>query len=251
MSMTDARDWAEILEKVESGNEEVRHRNIERLVEFPAEKTLPVLLGRLGDSSWRLRKRAVELLVALSDQPNVIEQLVESLSDEENPGRRNAAVEALVQCSEQALAQLLRITHSEDRDVRKFAVDILARIGGETMLSRLVVLLEDVDPNVQGAAADALGMIGFPSAIPDLVRVAGDDGVNHLVRFSAPVLDEVAARVRPSSRRQGVTEVKFDPPKDDGDESATDGEATDDGTVEDDPSAEGEPEAEPVTEPSS
>jgi len=185
MIMADALNWNELLAKIEGSDEVVRHLSVERLVEYPAEKTVPVLLGRLGDSSWRLRKRAVELLVDLSDQPGIVELLVESLSDEENPGRRNAAVEALVQCGEKALAPLLETTHSEDRDVRKFAVDILARIGGEAMLPRLVALLDEADPNVQGASADALGMIGFGSAVPDLVRVAGDARANHLVRFSA------------------------------------------------------------------
>lgn len=79
--------------------------------------------------------------------------------------------------------------------------------------------------------------------------------VESLLRLAG--LDEVAERVRPSSRRRGVTEVKFEKPEEDGAKPDSDGDAPNDtdapqgngGTAaEDQPSPEGASEAEPVDE---
>lgn len=183
--MTDTQNWEELLGRVDSEDQEVRHVAIEQLIEYPSEKSVPVLLRVLGDSSWRLRKRAVELIVSLSDKPGVVSFLVGALSDEENPGRRNAAVEALVQCGQLAVMDLLAATHSDDRDIRKFAIDILARLEDGRSTTRLTELLDDEDPNVQGSAADALGMMGDRTVGAPMLRIASSPDVNHLVRFSA------------------------------------------------------------------
>ncbi len=183
--MSESLNWDELLKKIDSDDQEVRHVAIEQLVEYPSLQCVPVLLRLLGDSSWRLRKRAVDLLVSLSDQSGVVTLLVGALSDEENPGRRNAAVEALVQCGQLAVMDLLATTYSEDRDIRKFAIDILARIADGRSTTRLIELLDDPDPNVQGSAADALGMMGDQSAARTILRIAADSESNHLVRFSS------------------------------------------------------------------
>ncbi|MBW2712834.1 MAG: HEAT repeat domain-containing protein, partial [Deltaproteobacteria bacterium] len=183
--MSESLNWDELLRKIDSDDQEVRHVAIEQLVEYPSLQSVPVLLRLLGDSSWRLRKRAVDLLVSLSDQSGVVTLLVGALSDEENPGRRNAAVEALVQCGQLAVMDLLASTYSEDRDIRKFAIDILARIADGRSTTRLIELLDDSDPNVQSSAADALGMMGDQSAARTIFRIAADSEANHLVRFSS------------------------------------------------------------------
>ncbi len=183
--MSESNNWEELLDRIYSDDQEVRHVAIEQLVAYPSEKSVPVLLRLLGDSSWRLRKRAVDLLVSLSDQSGVVAFLVGALADEENPGRRNAAVEALVQCGQLAVMDLLAATHNDDRDIRKFAIDILGRIADGRSTTRLIELLDDDDPNVQGSAADALGMIGDSSAARTILRIAANPQSNHLVRFSS------------------------------------------------------------------
>ena len=135
--MSESKNWEELLDKIYSDDQEVRHVAIEQLVEYPSDKSVPVLLRLLGDSSWRLRKRAVDLLVSLSNQSGVVSFLVGALSDD-NPGRRNAAVEVLVQCGQLAVMDLLAATYDDDHDIRKFAIDILARIADGRSTTRLI-----------------------------------------------------------------------------------------------------------------
>ncbi len=166
-------------------DEEIRRLAVERLAPLSAPEAMPRLLECLGDSGWRVRKAAVERLADAPGEWGVDETLVSALSDGENPGRRNSAVEALVRRGESAVEPLLVATRDEDVDVRKQAVDTLAGIGAPRSLDRLLEMLDDVDANVAAAAADALGAIGDEDVAPDLVRVATRDGDDPLLAFSA------------------------------------------------------------------
>lgn len=170
---------------LENADEEIRRLAVERLAALSLADALPRLVNSLGDSSWRVRKAAVERLGAAPQGGGVDESLVSALSDGENPGRRNSAVEALVRRGESAVLSLLAATRSDDVDVRKLVVDTLAGIGTPRALDRLLELLEDRDANVRAAAADAVGVIGQADVAPALLAVATRGGDDSLVAFSA------------------------------------------------------------------
>lgn len=181
----DERDRASILRDVVSPDEDVRRLAVERAQALPLEAALPLLVERLGDSSWRVRKAAVERLVACSDSERVALALIDALADGDNPGRRNGALEALVQCGPRAVEPLLNACRSPDADVRKLVVDSLAGVGDARAADTLVGLLGDPDPNVRAAAADALGAFGGASAAGALLSRAHSEDEDPLVRFSA------------------------------------------------------------------
>ena len=185
MSTTDPRERASILQDLASSDEEVRRLAIERAPLLPVAEALPILVGGLGDASWRVRKSAVECLVRAPEDWPVAGQLIEALADGENPGRRNAAVEALVRIGRRMVEPLLAAAASPDVDVRKLVVDALAGIGSERAVPRLVEMLGDPDPNVQAAAVDALGAIGGAEAVRALSALAMGETRETLVRFSA------------------------------------------------------------------
>jgi HEAT repeat protein len=143
------------------------------------------MVESLGDPDWRVRKTAVERIIAFSDPQAMLDALVGALADGENPGRRNSAVEALVEIGEPAVGALVETLGSHDVDVRKFAVDALAGVGSRSALDALLATLDDSDPNVRAAAADALGMVGEPESAEALLALAVDETQDHLVRFSA------------------------------------------------------------------
>jgi HEAT repeat protein len=60
----DSRDRESILEDLESMDEEVRRLAVDRLTLLPSEEAIPALVERLGDSSWRVRKAAIDRLAA-------------------------------------------------------------------------------------------------------------------------------------------------------------------------------------------
>ena len=181
----DPRERKSIQSDLASPDDEVRRLAVERLPLLPAGEALPQLVERLGDPSWRVRKAAVECLVGAPEDWPVAAHLIRSLADGENPGRRNAAVEALVRSGRRMVEPLLAAAASEDIDVRKLVVDALGGIGSERAVPRLVDLLGDRDANVRGAAADALGAIGGPDAVGALTGAALADAEEPLVRFSA------------------------------------------------------------------
>ena len=180
----DERERDSILRDLASGDDELRRLAVERLVLLPPAEALPRLVARLGDESWRVRKAVVERIAALPEPAAACAALVEALADGENPGRRNAALEALVRLGAAVLPGLLTASADRDPDVRKQVVDALAGIAEGAAATRLVELLRDTDPNVRGAAADALGEVGRAETAPALADAVSGDA-ERLVRLSA------------------------------------------------------------------
>jgi len=178
------RDRENIREDLESTDEEIRRLAVDRLTLLPAAEAIQVLVERLGDTSWRVRKAAIDRLAASVESEEVTSHLVAALGDGDDANRRNAALEALVRCGRRAVPTLLEASHHPDEDVRKQVVDALGGIGEESAAARLAEMLEDPDPNVRGAAADALGAIGSARSVPVLLAAANQDDES-LVRLSA------------------------------------------------------------------
>ena len=174
-----------ILDGLESTDEEVRRLSVEQLVLLPMDEAADRLVACLGDSGWRVRKAAVGRLVAWSGDQRVQERLVVSLSDGENSGRRNAALEALIACGRRATGRLVREIENRDVDVRKLVIDALAAIGDPASRDALLRTIEDEDPNVRAAAAEALGVVGGVEEIPHLLALGARSGDEELVRVSA------------------------------------------------------------------
>ena len=181
----DERDRQSVLDDLASPDAEVRRLAVERAVALPGDEAIAVLVERLGDPSWRVRKAAIERLVSLPARDAWVRHLVAALGDGENPGRRNAAVEALVSCGRRVVPELVAALASDDADVRKLLVDTLAGIGERSCEPALVAGLSDPDPNVRAAAAEALGALGGPAAERALGERAARDGEDRLVRLAA------------------------------------------------------------------
>jgi HEAT repeat protein len=181
----DDRDRESIARDLRDGDEEVRRLAVERIDALPAESAVRCLIECLGDSSWRVRKASIERLISRSETDDVANALVNALGDGDNPGRRNAAVDALIHFGEKSIPTLLAECSSSDIDVRKLVVDALAGIADSRAREPLKEMLDDPDPNVRASAADALGAIGGEGVPEALIRKASDAGEEQLVRFSA------------------------------------------------------------------
>jgi HEAT repeat protein len=179
------REREAILHDLASPDEEMRRLAVERLLSLPIVESLPQLLAKLGDASWRVRKAAVARLVSLSERHPVEDALIDALSDGENSGRRNSAFEALVGIGRRITPRLVAALASEDVDVRKLLVDVLGAIGDPDCTHEMIAMLHDEDPNVRGAAADALGVCGDEEAAQALKAVATGETEDQLVRLSA------------------------------------------------------------------
>jgi len=174
-----------ILGGLESSDEEVRRLSVEQLLLLPIEEAVEELGRCLGDPSWRVRKAAVERLVARQQDAGVQVMLVAALADGENPGRRNAAFEALTACGTRVTTRLIAEIASPDVDVRKLVIDALAAIGDPESRGPLRDAIDDDDPNVRAAAAEALGAVGGIDEITHLLGIATRVDEDVLVRLSS------------------------------------------------------------------
>lgn len=151
-------------------DEEARRRIVHEQLGQPLECSRELLWSALADASWRVRKEAVEVLLAARLEHNDISALIELLRDECNAGLRNATAELLVRLGEKALPVLLTHLHDADHDLRKLVVDALAAIGDRSAVPGLIEALDDPDINVAAAAAEAIGASGERSAVPALLQ---------------------------------------------------------------------------------
>lgn len=181
-------------EQLRSPDEETRRRAVIGLAGYPLAEMKQILYYAMGDGSWRVRKEAVNALLAFSASAEVMEDLVVMLGSHDNAGLRNSAVEALVRLGPRAVPILSRHMDDGDHDVRRFVIDILGEIGDFASVPFLIKALDDPDPNVCAAAAENLGKIGDERALSPLMQALRKNDVwlrytvlEALVRIGKPV----------------------------------------------------------------
>jgi len=168
---------------LQSTDEEVRLNGLQSLYRYDGEERMDLVCAALGDSSWRIRKEAINLFLALPGAIASAERIVALLYDEENAGLRNAAAEILIKLGSAILPILTRAAATPDPDVRKFILDILGDIGDRQATPVLLDLLQnDAETNVRAAAAENLGKIRDASAVPVMVSTLSTPDL--LVQFS-------------------------------------------------------------------
>lgn len=180
-----ARERESVIEEMTSRDDELRRLAVERILCLPESEAIPLLIGSIGDPSWRVRKASVERLQACGQPDLVADALISALWDGENPGRRNSAVEALTGIGANVVDRLIATLEVDDVDVRKLVVDTIGAIGHSAATSALIGILADHDPNVRASAADALGSLGDSAAEQSLRARAVDETEDQLVRLSS------------------------------------------------------------------
>lgn len=158
-----------IVNSLSSSEEETRRVAVASLSSSSLEKSSELLFLAMGDTSWRVRKEAVEVFLTTADAEHFIGRLFDLLRSQDNAGLRNSAAEALIRLGKSSLPVLEAHAQDSDSDVRKFVVDILGAIGDRSAVKLLVHSLDDSDPNVAMAAAETLGTIGDAEALQPLL----------------------------------------------------------------------------------
>jgi len=153
------------------GDEESRRAVLEALKSSSIEDTQDQLFLAMADSSWRVRKEAVEIFVAAEPADVQISALLEKLRDEDNAGLRNSAAEAIVRLGIRSAKPLTTLAGDKDPDVRKFVVDVMGGIGSSLFMPVLISSLADPDENISSAAAEQLGNLGDNNSIPELLEM--------------------------------------------------------------------------------
>jgi HEAT repeat protein len=134
---------------------DVRRRAAEELGSAPGLAPITALAGALEDESKGVRDAAARSLLSIGGLP-VARAIVEYIVDT-NIVTRNLVAELLAKIGTIAVPAIMTYLEHHDRDVRKFAVDILGLIGSEEPAAKMLPLLHDPDDNVVVSTVEALG----------------------------------------------------------------------------------------------
>jgi HEAT repeat protein len=179
----DARALARELDQPDPESRRVATQQIAR-VRSPL--AIALLVRALGDQDWRVRKEGAKVASGVEPRDEVVAALVAALSEKENIGLRNAAVEALVDIGVDSVLPAARALEELDPDGRKLAVEVLGGIPDVRGTHSLANALSDPDPNVRVAAAEALGS----------AAVAGEAARTHAVEALTQALTSEGTLVK-------------------------------------------------------
>lgn len=161
----------ELLRQIHDENVETRREAVERVGGRGEDRYVPLLLLAMEDSSWRVRKTAVEVL--FNDYPleKYIDGLIRLLYLEDNAGARNSAIEALRRLGKKATMFLMDAFKTPNKDVRKFLIDVLGEQRDHRSLPLMLDALKDEDENVRATAVEHLGKVGEVSVVDALIEI--------------------------------------------------------------------------------
>jgi HEAT repeat protein len=150
-------DLLALARELDQPDPESRRIATQQIARVRSPEATALLVRALGDEDWRVRKEGAKVASGVEPRHEVVTALVAALSEKENIGLRNAAVEALIDIGVDSILPATRALEELDADGRKLAVEILGGIPDVRGIHSLASALADPDPNVRVAAAEALG----------------------------------------------------------------------------------------------
>jgi len=162
-----------IKEKVKNTDVSIRREAADDLVYVEEQDAEELLLELILDENKGVREAAGEALLRRGNQSGA-SRLVKNFG---NPRIevRNQAVLLLTEMGEPVLEHVLPALTDSDKDVRKFAADVLGDVRSPAAIISLVRAMGDEDPNVGFSAVEALGKIGGDEAFNELEEAFNDN----------------------------------------------------------------------------
>lgn len=157
--------------QLNDSNIESRREAVEKLSGVKDLSCVPLLMTAMKDSSWRVRKTAVDILFKDYQVNEYIDGLLKLLYLEDNAGARNSAIEALIRLGRKATVYLIEAFKTPNKDVRKFIIDVLGELMDNRSLGLMLEAIRDEDDNVRATAVEHLGKVGEPSVVDALIDI--------------------------------------------------------------------------------
>ncbi|MFZ2197142.1 MAG: HEAT repeat domain-containing protein [Thermodesulfovibrionales bacterium] len=157
--------------QLNDSNIESRREAVEKLSGVKDLSSIPLLMTAMKDSSWRVRKTAVDILFKDYQVNEYIDGLIKLLYIEDNAGARNSAIEALIRLGRKATVYLIEAFKTPNKDVRKFIIDVLGELMDNRSLDLMLEAIRDEDENVRATAVEHLGKVGEPSVVDALIDI--------------------------------------------------------------------------------
>lgn len=162
----------DLAEQLASPDEGMRLRATQALATAEVLQAEQMLVGMLGDVSWRVRRAAVDSL-AQRGGLSTATSLLRSLREEHrNPSILNGVLQVLAQSQMDTLPALIDCLNDADVDLRIYAALALGEQHDQRAIPPLIRALEDTDTNVRYHVIDALGHLQASEAVEALMGIA-------------------------------------------------------------------------------
>jgi len=159
-------------EQLKSLDENLRLQAVQTLSNGQVLNGEKMLVKALADTSWRVRRAAVDGLAAIS-RSSLATSLLRSLREEHrNPSVLNGILQVLAHSRVDIVPALIDCLNSEDPDLRIYAALALGEQKDLRAIPALLHSLNDADLNVKYHVIDALGHLQAIEAVEDLVSIA-------------------------------------------------------------------------------
>jgi len=162
---------------------DIRRRAAEDLAEHSDRNVLAVLSIALQDENKGFEDAVSRSFLSIGgvDAARAIVYHVE----DENITSRNLAAKLLIRLGENSVHALVPYLRSDNKDIRKLAVDILGEIKSKEPIYYILPLLKDADPNVLVSTLEALGNIRSIEAIEPISRTYQQYPFAHIIAIEA------------------------------------------------------------------
>lgn len=172
--MQDIDGLESVAKRLSDVSEETRFKAVNELYNLESVGTIPVLMKAVGDSSYRVREKAIEKICSYPGD-KVFPRLEAYLRDGDNANNRTAAMEAFPRYGRDAIPYLLKLLKDYDEEIRAFCAVMMGILKDPSAVDGLIETLKDEDENVKHAAAESLGKIGDARAVRALIKCLDDD----------------------------------------------------------------------------
>ena len=160
-----------------------QERTLAAQVEQPAGRPAPSVSAALGSDDWRVRGAAVSHLKR-SVSVDEVRHLVATLQrDHHDLNVLNSALRVLIGAGRNVVEPLVEMLSDQEANLRMHAALALGELHAHEAAPLLVNALNDPDENVRFHAIEALGRLGAAESIDPLAKIAASE--NFFLAFAA------------------------------------------------------------------
>ncbi len=148
---------------------EARKQAADYLAGHHSEESIAALVHSMRDSDKSVRETASRSLLAIGGA--AVARAVAPYIKDENSEIQSLAGELLYRLGNDSIHTIEPYLHDLSKDVRKLAVEILGLLKHREVVTAIIPLLYDTEPDVVIASIESLGNIGDEAAVSHLVQV--------------------------------------------------------------------------------
>ena len=194
-----------LIPALKSESEYARRAAVEVLNEICDPTSIKELLDAIRDEDWWVRARAGDALAEIGG-PKVVDAVLDLINDKDEDIRRTSIEILNSTKDERAVDHLMKATDDQDWWVRERAIDALSQIGSKKAVPKLVDMLGK-DTKTDSVLVRALGKLGDDTVIDKIVPLLQSEDKNVKIEV-VRTLAHLASEQRADSLRTVLTKIK-------------------------------------------